>query len=339
MIEFRNTKFKTCVEGEFMSILRLGLFGLLPFLMVACTSHHHERFPPLPAPQLLTFESDASGFNTKTFFYDNGEEVVAIDSQFTPELARQAIAFLKTKSKNPITHLIITHPNPDKFNGIGEFKKVGAKVVVSLATADAMEGVHNYKKNYFVQSKMFTDETYPALQMPDVTFDKALNLTLRAGDVLELKELRRPGVSSNQTVVYMPKIKALVVGDLVHHKAHAWLEGGIVKGVAKPTIKGWISDLKSLKKKYPKDTQVYGGRGETAELATAVSDEINYLKKMDALVADYVKELGKRKNELKSENAKAHYEEIQKRAEAAFPDYKLGYMVQYGVYGLVNSKL
>ena len=40
-----------------------------------------------------------------------------------------------------------------------------------------------------------------------------------------------------------------------------------------------------------------------------------------------------------AQRAPAHYQEITRRAQAAFPDYGLPYMVEYGVYGLVNAKL
>src|SRR5262245_36344102 len=67
--------------------------------------------------KMYAYESDGNGFNTKNFFYDNGEEVVVFDTQFTPDLAEKSIAFLRTKTANPITYVVVTHPNPDKFNG------------------------------------------------------------------------------------------------------------------------------------------------------------------------------------------------------------------------------
>jgi glyoxylase-like metal-dependent hydrolase (beta-lactamase superfamily II) len=180
--------------------------------------------------EIYVFESDGNGFNTKTVFYDTGKEVIAFDAQFTTGYAEQAIAFLKSKTLHPITHLIITHPNPDKFNGAPAFQKIGAKVIASKATLEAMTGVHDYKKYYFVQiAKSFTDATYPALARVDQTFAGKLELKLEGG-LIHLRELSQPGISSTQTVAYLPKQQALIVGDLVHQKAHAWLEGGIVGG-------------------------------------------------------------------------------------------------------------
>src|SRR5688572_4643558 len=95
-------------------------------LAAACTT---TGASPVAAPAIHVFESDANGFNTKTVFIDNGEEVVAIDAQFTPELARKSLEFLRTKTSSPVTHLVITHPNPDKFNGASVFKDEGAEII------------------------------------------------------------------------------------------------------------------------------------------------------------------------------------------------------------------
>jgi glyoxylase-like metal-dependent hydrolase (beta-lactamase superfamily II) len=287
---------------------------------------------PKSAGTLYAFESDGNGFNTKNYFYDTGKEVIVFDAQFTPELAQQSIAFIRSKTQSPITHVVVTHPNPDKFNGIGEFQKLGAKVIASQSTADAIPGVHAYKKNYFVNvAKSFTDAAYPALVKPDITFAGQYELPLGNGETLTLHELSQPGVSSTQTIAYLPNAQAVLVGDLIHHGAHEWLEGGIVDGQPMPTVEGWKQDLSELKTMFwnQPNLTVYGGRGESASLQLAVDEQIRYLKETQAIIDDYLKTLG---------NAPVNYADLQKRFEAKFPDYKLGYMIAYGAYGLVMQE-
>jgi len=339
----------------FVIVASVIAFVLLPFAQHASA----QDATPMPAAaagpaganggQLYVFESDANGFNTKTFFYDTGTEVVAFDAQFTPDAAEQAIAALRAETDNPITYLVITHPSPDKFNGMTAFQTDGAKVVASQATTDALPGVQDYKKAFFVGAGMFTDETYPTLGTVDQTFTGATTLDLGNGQTVELRELSQPGISSTQTVAFIPELDALIVGDLVHHKAHAWLEGGIVDGKATPTLDGWIADLRELEQLYgagavsptagAAEPMVYGGRGEAAPLSIAVADQIAYLEQADKIVSDYVASLGHRKAELSGPDASKHYAALQAKFKEAFPDYDLGYMILYGVYGLVNSKL
>ena len=154
---------------------------------------------------LYTFDSGEAGFFTKTYFYDTGSEVVAFDAQFTPELAEAAIASLREQTDNPITYLVITHPNPDKFNGAPAFQEEGAEVIASEATEAAIPGVHEYKKAGFVGMGMFTEETYPQQATVDETFTGTHTIELGDGKTVELSELSQSGVSSTQTVASHPR--------------------------------------------------------------------------------------------------------------------------------------
>ncbi len=92
------------------------------FLTSMCA--YHNTFDSKSATsqaRIYVFESDANGFNTKTIFYDNGTEVIAVDAQFTEDLAEKAISFFSERTQNLITYLLVSHPNPDKFNGISVF--------------------------------------------------------------------------------------------------------------------------------------------------------------------------------------------------------------------------
>ncbi len=300
--------------------------------------------PPAHAkPQqgrVIEFKSGPEGFDTRTFFYEGENEVVAFDAQFTPGLAEQSIRHLRTFTQKPITWLVITHPNPDKFNGASVFKKEGARIISSSATAEAIPGVHAYKEYYFVElAKMFRKGEYPLPVAVDQTFRGQMDLVLRGGERIQLRELSRPGVSSTQTVAYIRSVNTLMVGDLIHHKAHAWLEGGIVQGKPVPTLSAWVQDLKELVSIYPAEARVQGGRGVEGPLQSTALEQIRYLQTADRLVSEYITSLGARRDELKGEKAGEHYKDLQVRFERAFPDYGLGYMIQYGVYGLVNSKL
>jgi glyoxylase-like metal-dependent hydrolase (beta-lactamase superfamily II) len=294
--------------------------------------------PATAQGKFYTFTSDAAGFDTHTFYYDTGKEVVVFDAQFTEEAAQKVITEIQAKTSSPITYVVITHPNPDKFNGVGPFQKLGAKVVASEATAKAIPDVYAYKKYYFVNiAKKFTEANYPPKARVDITFNNQYELPLKSGAKVVLQELKHSGVSTTQTVAYIPTSKALVVGDLINHHAHAWLEGGIQNGKPHPDLASWNQALDELLAF--QQTTVYGGRGEAAPVAIAVRDQKAYLNRMTTIVSQYVTQLGSRKSELSGPKASEHYKKITALASESFPKYKLPYLVEYGVYGLVNSKL
>lgn len=324
-------------------ITQSGLKSFIGLGLIACSTQatqHKKGIAMISSkePQIYTFESNANGFNTNTFFYDNGEEVVAFDAQFTEDLARKSIEFLRTKTSNPIRYLVITHPNPDKFNGASVFKNEGAIVISSSQTEKNIEPVHAYKKYFFVEmAKMFSHDTYPKPIGIDRVFDQNMNLQLNNGEIIQLTETQKPGVSTNQTLAYIESIHTLLVGDLVHNKVHAWLEGGIVNGTPKPSIDSWIETLKDIKSNYPSSTILIGGRGHAEPLAKSLSEQIIYLKESEKLVKSYVESLGSNSDELLGPKANLHHQKITKIFEEKFPNYKHSYMIQYGVYGLLNS--
>lgn len=315
------------------------LLGRLPAQAQIVAAEQQRAASTAKPGTLHTFDSGEAGFFTRTYFYDTGQEAVAFDAQFTPELAEAAIADFRGQSDSPLRALVLTHPNPDKFNGASAFQDHGAIVIASAATTNAIPDVHAYKQASFIGAGMFTAETYPAQARVDESFGDTLTLHLGEGQTVELARLAQPGVSSTQTVAYLPERNALIVGDLIHHQMHAWLEGGIVAGQATPTISGWVADLRELETRYGAlNPTVYGGRGEPASLSEAVTAQIAYLTKADQIVTAYVAGLGDRAAALDGAAAGEHYAAIQAEMEQAFPDYAFPDMIGFSVYGLVNSR-
>ncbi len=303
-------------------------FAALP-AVAACDPEVAETEAP---GTLYTFTSGPEGFDTRSYYYDTGSQVVVFDAQFTEDLAEALVADIRAHTDSPIAYAVITHPNPDKFNGVGPLRDAGATIVAAEATAAAIPGVHAYKRSYFIGAGTFTEATYPPEARVDETFSGELRLPLSAGATVELAVLEHPGVSSTQTVAHIPAIDALIVGDLVHHRAHAWLEGGIVEGAPRPDLAAWSEALGELLS-YP-ETTVYGGRGEPAPVAEAVAEQRRYLGGMESLVRDYLATLSDPRAALTGDGADTHYAAITDLARAAFPDYGLDYLVTYGVYGL-----
>jgi glyoxylase-like metal-dependent hydrolase (beta-lactamase superfamily II) len=316
-----------------MSIRRFIACSLFPITLWA--SHGAAM-----AGTLGTYTSNAQGFDTHTYYYDDGQEVTVIDTQFVPALTQAMVEQIRSQTRSPITRVIVTHPNPDKFNGLSVLHGLGAQSVASKATADALQGVHDYKKYFFVNiAKMFTDDTYPRFEPIRNTFSGQSTLRLKSGETITLFELKNPGISSNQTVVRIDRSGDLIVGDLVHYRAHAWLEGGIVGGTPRPDLTKWqaaVGELSALSKK-PK-AQVYGGRGDVGTVTDVAAFQKDYLARADVLVARYVAKADA--TELRDPTkAQAHYAALKAEFEKEFPELKLSYLIQYGVYGLVNSKL
>src|SRR5215213_4430744 len=166
----KKETFMPCLKSVPVVLFLALVLGVLPIRAVPAAAQSATPVVGSAGGALYTYDSGEAGFFTKTYFYDTGQEVIAFDAQFTPELGEAAIASLREQTDNPITYLVITHPNPDKFNGAPAFQEEGAEVIASEATTDAIPGVHEYKKAGFVGMGMFTEETYPRQATVDETF-------------------------------------------------------------------------------------------------------------------------------------------------------------------------
>ena len=278
--------------------------------------------------ELHRFTSSAEGFHTHTYYYDTGKEVVVFDAQFTRSAARAVIEDIRERTDSPITHLVITHANPDKFNGANVFRELGAEVIASRQTVEAMPGVHAYKKHYFVEvAGTFTAQTYPELPQVDVTFSGQKTLQLSSGHEVLLRHIDRSAVAPTHTVAHIPSLDALVVGDLIHHGVHAWLEGPIVDGRPRPDLRAWKSALEELDRF--EGVVVYGGRGESAPLEEAVAAQMHYLTEVEQIVREHLQ--GHEGTPDEQTNAAVAGQVID-----AFPQYDHNYMVEYSIYGLTN---
>ncbi|MFE9139603.1 MBL fold metallo-hydrolase [Streptomyces sp. NPDC007355] len=292
-----------------------------------------------PHPTIYTFTSDVNGFDTHTEFLDTGKSVVAFDAQFTPGYAEKAMAFLRTKTNHPVKYVVVTHPNPDKFQGIPTFKAAGAISIASTATAEAMPRVWTYKKNFFVNvAKTFTNDNYPALPAIDRTFNRRSKLVID-GVRIDLRVLDHPGISSTQTIATVPALKSVIVGDLVHHGAHAWLEGGIIDGKPAPALDGWKQDLDQIKDHIPGTWTVYGGRGTTTTVYEAVTQQKAYLTAADRDVSALIAPLTPAQRTAALADPSALVVQLVDKLTSQFPAHELPYMISYGSYGLISQHL
>lgn len=291
------------------------------------------------AGTLNVFTSDHAGFDTHSVWYDDGQEIVVIDSQFTPAHAEALLAEIRAKSRSPVTRVVVTHPNPDKFNGLSVFHRLGIESLASRHTAAAMPGVDAYKRHFWVNmAKAFSAESYPKFEPARTTFAGEMTIRLKSGESLTLIELPHPGISSTQTVVRIDQSGDLIVGDLVHARHHAWLEGGIVEGKPQPDLAGWRADLQAL----PRLGQgrVFGGRGVALPVNVAVAEQIHYLDTVEKIVDAYLLRFAGKRGVLSDPQARqGHYQAIQREVAQAFPDYAFPEMIGYSIYGLFEQKL
>jgi glyoxylase-like metal-dependent hydrolase (beta-lactamase superfamily II) len=198
------------------------------------------------------YVSDEKGFAVNSWLVPTASGLVVIDTQFTVSEAEnlsRAIA----KTARPLRAVIITHPHPDHFNGICRLLQI-ARVPV-YATRATIDGIHATADAKRAQWK----PTYGA-DYPDQTCEPdsivADNAAVRIdGTGFQIRDFG-PGEASEESIIVVPSLKAVFVGDLIYQNMHPWLAEG--------RSELWLKQLDRLAGSIPPDFTIYPGHGAVA---------------------------------------------------------------------------
>ena len=210
-----------------------------------------------------------------------GGGIVVIDVQRDLVHAAEALAAVRAVGK-PVRAILITHPHPDHYTGIGLFRQAfpGVVVYASQATADTI-------RNDTYGASAATQRDAPAIipqvfVPPGETFDA--NTTLQIdGLTIVARELGR-GEAHSTTAYYLPATQDLFVGDAVLNRLH-----GPILEAASGT---WLGILDRLETTFPDAQTVYPGHGASGPPSTLYEDERTYLRTCRRIAAEEIAHAG-----------------------------------------------
>jgi glyoxylase-like metal-dependent hydrolase (beta-lactamase superfamily II) len=282
------------------------------------------------SPNIHEFNTVPEFLNIKNYFYDNGEEVIVFDALPSPVAAKRAINFIQSKTKNPITWVVLLQPNPLQVNGASSYQEIGARVIASAKTVAAMQPEYEHRKKLFEShaGKNFGIGISNDAPKVDSVFDGSHRLELKNGQVIILKDLSKPGASANHTIAYIAEEEAVFVSDLIQYQTHSLLDGHMASGKNLPTWQSWIDDLNELNKIFKRDPEVtvYASRGKLVNLPTGVYEQARYLKAAYPIILNYYQ--ANRSNWQGVNISEKIYQEFQKEMEQAFPNLDMPELVR-----------
>jgi glyoxylase-like metal-dependent hydrolase (beta-lactamase superfamily II) len=215
------------------------------------------------------YTSPEKTFSTASYWVAGESGVVLIDTQFLPKEGLEAVTMAEKVSGKKVTHAIVLHPNPDKFNGTESMKARGIEVITSKQVSDAIPGVHRIRTGWFAQE--FAPD-YPAAAAQPRVFGSETMMTTLAGVAMKLHVLGQ-GCSAAHVVAQVGD--SVFVGDLVNPDNHAWLELG--------TIDEWLKRLEEIRAMNPK--RVFPGRGKPGGIEL-IDKQAEYLRFVQQTVRD-----------------------------------------------------
>ena len=179
-------------------------------------------------------------------------EVLVVDSCYLPSSAREDIAQIRQWTNKPVRYLVNTHWHFDHTMGNGIYWETFSPLTI-IAHAETAKQITGYNPGWFecflrrgerlkqilesgkdTNNKPLTEgekkeyqeaiagiqpvqEEFKTLvdREPNLTFETELSINL-GNRVVEIKHLGR-GNTAGDTVIYLPKEKILVTGDLIVH--------------------------------------------------------------------------------------------------------------------------
>ncbi len=252
-----------------------------------------------------TYVSSHDGFETSSYWIVGPTGLIFIDTQFLPSAAQEALEWAEQTTGKTVELAIVLHPNPDKFNGTGLYKKRGIKVVTSDQVLKHIPHVHEIRtKAFFERYK----PDYPTeLALPD-SFGHATK-ELSAGGVTVKAHVLGRGCSEAHVVVEFDN--HLFPGDLITNGNHAWLELGLVNE--------WLKRLDEIEAIEPEF--IHPGRGPSGDDGL-IERQRSYLKKVRELVR-----AAKPRLPVNQKKAQA----IVQKLHTIYPGYGFPFFAEFGV--------
>jgi glyoxylase-like metal-dependent hydrolase (beta-lactamase superfamily II) len=249
--------------------------GLIAMLAAPAANAHGQGqqqqqrpAPPLKVTHLsegVYWTSGGAGANTGFIVGTTG--VVVVDAKMTAESAKEMLAEIAKVTPKPVTHVILTHSDPDHVNGLAGFPK------------DLVIIAHENCKNEFsdmVNGPGRMPATAPLRDyLPTQTVAKTQYMTI---DGVRLRLLYSgPGHTSGDLMVYLPDQKIMFTGDiltmqvplpLVHREKHGSADGIIanLKAIAALNAETYVPGHGDVQTKASVEKRLADSQSRVAEV-------------------------------------------------------------------------
>jgi len=192
-----------------------------------------------------------------------------IDTQFLLSAAGEMVDWAEAVTGKKAELAIVTHANPDKYNGTNILRERGIRVVTSKEVRDLIPKVHEKRLKAFYDR--YKPDYPKGLPLPDDFGDDTTELTA-AGLTVRAHVMGAGCSEAHVTVEWEGHIFA---GDLVASRTHSWLEIG--------QTDAWLARIGELERLKPR--WVHPGRGPSGGVELLAAQRA-YLQSVISIVAE-----------------------------------------------------
>ncbi len=207
--------------------------------------------------------------NSTVLVTDNS--VIVVDFGNLPSIGTHMINSIKTVTKKPITHVILTHFHDDHTSGLSslpantiiigheQIKHAFDTIVIPRWKTTVEKTFPDYMAKKKAALKELKKQNSPDLEKaekeyaedlayvedynnikfikPTIEYSKSISLIID-GEIIEIKHLGRAHTFTD-SIVYFPRQKVLCTGDVVFNEAFPYIDSDT-------DVTGWITSLKEM---------------------------------------------------------------------------------------------
>ena len=179
-------------------------------------------------------------FISNAGFVITNDSVVVIDALGSPALAEELVKQIRTVTRKPISHVLLTHYHADHIYGLQVFAALGAKIV---ANEQAREYINSETAHLRLEASRkdlapwVNDSTR---MVPASQWLTAGSSQLTVGGVDFVLQHMGPAHTPEDTAVFLPQSGVLFIGDVVFRKR--------IPYVGQADSRHWIAALDELLK-------------------------------------------------------------------------------------------
>lgn len=266
--------------------------------------------------QLSVFKSPELAFLVNSFIIETQKGVIVIDTQFLISEARKLKQEVEKLGK-PLLGVVVTHPHPDHFNGVGILcENLEIPIYATQSTIDDIKAIEAEKREFWKQT--YGDDYPDFTTLPNRIVRSKEELVID-GVNLVIDDLGA-GESADITVIYLPSEKILIASDLLYHNVHPWLAEG--------RSKAWVEQISYVKNTYAEAEIVYAGHGSEGDL-DALDGQLEYIQFFQELVGNHLLSDGDLTDAAKAQ--------IKQTMQTRYPGYPLEFLIEMNSNGVAKE--
>jgi metallo-beta-lactamase class B len=186
-----------------------ALFVAFVSLLAPWSSRAESLLKLTPLKGRVYLVEDRVYLQENSLVYIGRNHVTVVGATMSPQTAEMLVAEIRKVTSLPITEVVDTNHDPDRFGGNAYFKEIGAKIISTRLTRDHLE---KEGQDVIRQTQAFLP-SYPSVPivLPDTTYPDSFELQNGAVRALYLGPSHKP----DDIFVWFPKEKVLYGGCVI----------------------------------------------------------------------------------------------------------------------------